>query len=149
MLYRLLVFVLLVFACTAFVHVQAHTRLAPADEYFGRMKMSILGIRNGLRTEALRMGDPGRATAQLGACHWLEDAIEDWGNKYPRDNWLPAMASGLEQLYQRVHTSAGHSRSEHLLAWMQRRYGRAHVERFSSRARIATARRSQRRKQSR
>lgn len=104
----------MVFACTAFVHVEARTRLAPADEYFGRMKMSVLGIRNGLQTEARRMGDPSRAVTELGACHWLEDAIEDWGNKYPQDNWLPSMVAQLEHLYTRVHTAQARAREARL-----------------------------------
>ncbi|HEY9085836.1 MAG TPA: hypothetical protein VIN40_07885 [Candidatus Tyrphobacter sp.] len=118
-LYRLLAGIILVIACTSPLRAQPHAGLAPADEYFGRMKMSILGIRNGLQTEYLRIaGNPRRASSQLAACHWLENAIEDWGSKYPRDTWLPHMALALEGLYDRVRTPSGRARLTHLIAWM-------------------------------
>ncbi len=134
-LYRLLACVVLVLACTGVLCAQPHSGLAPADEYFGRMKMSILGIRNGLRTELSRMSDPRGAASGLRACRWLADAIEDWGNKYPRDNWLPGMVVSLERLYARVHTPTGRAQAAHLLAWIQHNYGSARFERAM---RIAT-----------
>lgn len=119
---RPLVALLLMLACTSIVRAQSHSGLAPADEYFGRMKMSVLGIRNGLRDTSLRVAyDPRHAVAQLAACHWLEDAIVDWGNKYPHDTWLPGMISQLEHIYARIGSTQSHERVAHLLAWETRR----------------------------
>ena len=63
--------------------------LAPADEYFGRMKMSVLGIRNALNTLEQRAsyGDHN-TSAMSGQLAFVDDAMADWRAKYPRDTWL-------------------------------------------------------------
>lgn len=119
---RPLVALVLVLACTSVVRAQPHSGLAPADEYFGRMKMSVLGIRNGLRDTSLRIAyDPRHAATQLAACHWLENAIEDWGNKYPHDTWLPGMVAQLERIYARIHNTQGRIHAARLRSWEMRR----------------------------
>jgi len=134
-LHRLFACALLVLACTSGLRAQPRAGPAPADEYFGRMKMSVLGIRNGLNDTALRIAyDPRHAASRLAACRWLENAIEDWGDKYPRDAWLPGMILALEHLYMRIHTAGARSWSAHLLAWVHRHYRGSHFERI---ARIA------------
>lgn len=113
-----LVALILALACTTIVQAQPHSGLAPADEYFGHMKMSVLGIRNGLHDTSLRIAyDPRDAASQLSACRWLGDAIEDWGDKYPQDSWLPEMVTQLEHLYARIHTLQGRWGAAHLRAW--------------------------------
>lgn len=64
--------------------------LAPADEYFGRMKMSVLGIRNALNTLEQRAAYGDRNTSAMsGQLALVDDAMSDWRAKYPRDTWLP------------------------------------------------------------
>ncbi len=64
--------------------------LAPADEYFGRMKMSVLGIRNALDGLERRAAGGERNVASMsGMLALVDDAISDWRAKYPRDTWLP------------------------------------------------------------
>lgn len=81
---------LLIVACAASSARAAIRDLAPADEYFGRLRMSVLGIHNALvllerRAEAgNRRLVPG-FKAQLGL---IDDAIYDWRRHYPRDTWL-------------------------------------------------------------
>lgn len=61
---------------------------APADEYFGRMKMSFLGINNTFRDAAISSGDH---TTDPGVAHKValaEDALDAWAKKYPRDPQL-------------------------------------------------------------
>ena len=42
--------------------VAARCKVAPADEYFGKLKMSILGIRNMIKDQGLKIDvDPNRA----------------------------------------------------------------------------------------
>ena len=68
--------------------------LAPADEYFGQLKMSVLGIRNELNTLERRAasGDPNVA-AMTGKLAFVDDAMRDWRARYPRDTWLPRFSS--------------------------------------------------------
>lgn len=80
----------------------AFWRMAPADEYFGRHKESVLEIRNRLdafdRRSDEEMLDPGTRHA----LDDLQDAIRDWQHKYPGDPWLPRMLQRLVRDYQRA-----------------------------------------------
>jgi hypothetical protein len=60
--------------------------LAPADEYFGRMKMSVLGIRNALDGLERRAESGDRSVGSM--LTLVDDAISDWRAKYPHDTWL-------------------------------------------------------------
>ena len=64
--------------------------LAPADEYFGRLKMSVLGIRNELATlERRALGGDRNVASMSGKLALVDDAMRDWRAHYPRDTWLP------------------------------------------------------------
>src|SRR5579871_4832776 len=73
-------------AKTASVHGDVHAapapvKVAPADEYFGRMKMSILGITNSIHDTGLREGyDPTNAAKYYTSLSLTEDALEDWSH---------------------------------------------------------------------
>jgi hypothetical protein len=100
-------------------------RVAPADEYFGRLKMSILGIRNQLHDLALRLQfAPDKGEDVLGSAVMVEDAMRDWEHKYPADPWLPKSVYDLTSLYANVHTAHGHSDASRCLRWLLGRYGR-------------------------
>ncbi len=72
---------------------------APADEYFGRTKLSPLGVRNELTRigKYLDAGWGGRMTQDT---VWVYDALNDWQHQYPRDYELP-------RLYKRVYDVLG------------------------------------------
>lgn len=81
-------------------------RIAPADEYFGRLKESILEIRNRL-DDFDRRAD--RDMLQPGVAHELNDlqnCILDWQHKYPRDPWLPRSMHRLMRDYQRAGSAS-------------------------------------------
>lgn len=78
----------------------ALSRMAPADEYFGRMKESILEIRNRL-DDLDRLADD-EVSGRMRELDDLRDAIHDWQHKYPRDPWLPRMIERLQHDYQRA-----------------------------------------------
>src|ERR1700736_5155514 len=64
--------------------------LAPADEYFGQLRMSVLGIRNELNTlERRAAGGDRNVAAMSGKLALVDDAMRDWRARYPRDTWLP------------------------------------------------------------
>ena len=75
-------------------------KVAPADEYFGKLKMSILGIRNTIKDKGLLVDvDSTKAESTLGAIALTEDAMHDWERKYPCDSWLPGTILALEHFY--------------------------------------------------
>jgi hypothetical protein len=92
-------------------------RVAPADEYFGRLKLSILGVRNTLRDLGARAAaDPAHATAVLGPAGLTEDAIRDWEAKYPHDTWIPPALLSLERVYARVDSDDARARAQAVMA---------------------------------
>lgn len=100
-------------------------KVAPADEYFGRLKMSILGVRNQLKDLSAKIAfNPDRGGDQLGAAGMVEDAIHDWEHKYPQDSWLPKSVYDLSQVYSSIHTPEGQTRATRTLHWLVKRYPR-------------------------
>jgi hypothetical protein len=86
--------------------------LAPADEYFGRLGMSVLGVRNKVKDLGLDADlHPEHEKAVLGNALWVEDAMRDWAKKYPFDRWLPRYAYALEQMYERIPGDDAHKRA--------------------------------------
>jgi hypothetical protein len=75
-------------------------RMAPADEYFGRQKESILEIRNRL-DDLDRLADED-VSSRMSELDDLRDAILDWRHKYPHDPWLPRMLQRLDRDFQRA-----------------------------------------------
>jgi hypothetical protein len=63
-------------------------RSAPADEYFGRQKLSYLGINNMLRDAAISSGSHTVDRKIVGNVATADEAIADWIRKYPRDPQL-------------------------------------------------------------
>lgn len=77
--------------------------LAPADEYFGRQHLSPLGIRHKIFSlkDDLHHGRVHPDAIQHDASS-IEDALQDWLGRFPRDPWLPATAWNLATLYEEL-----------------------------------------------
>lgn len=89
-------------------HAAPAPKVAPADEYFGRMKMSILGITNSIRDTGTREGfDPTHASQYFGGLLLTENALLDWAHKYPQDSWIPRRAYDMSHDFWRMHTTDG------------------------------------------
>jgi len=99
-------------------------RVAPADEYFGRLKLSILGIRNTIKDMGLKAdADPQHAAAQvMGPVALTEDAMRDWEHKYPRDTWIPPAILALERLYAKVDSDEARAHARIVMAWLVHDY---------------------------
>jgi hypothetical protein len=99
--------------------------VAPADEYFGRLKMSILGIRNQLHDLDMKLQyTPEKSEDVIGSAAMVEDAIHDWEHKYPADPWLAKDVYELTALYARIDTDHGHRVAAHAMHWLLGRYGK-------------------------
>src|SRR5690242_3195761 len=67
--------------------------VAPADRYFGRMKMSPIGIR--MQIGFLGRNYTWRTMSDEAIVHDAEliaDALDDWRQKFPADSWLAPTA---------------------------------------------------------
>jgi hypothetical protein len=109
-------------------------KVAPADEYFGKLKMSILGIRNTIKDQGLKIdGDPDKAPGTLGAIALTEDAIHDWQRKYPCDGWLPGTLYSLQHFYAKIHTEDGVKHVHATFAWLRRDYPKSRFVQIAKR----------------
>lgn len=89
------------------IHAVAHelrlTRTAPADEYFGNLKFSPIGVRN----EVVRINkylDKGWGFRMQSDALQVESAVVDWQKQYPHDLTLPATLLDAYRLLARVET---------------------------------------------
>ena len=95
-------------------------KVAPADEYFGKLKMSILGIRNTIKDQGLKVDfEPDKAPSTFNAIALTEDAIRDWQHKYPCDSWLPGTVYALEHFWTKIHTEDGVKHVHATYAWLR------------------------------
>lgn len=98
---------------------QPTASLAPADRYFGRLKMSILGVRNSLRDLAARADEhPEDAEHVFDKAVLVEDALHDWQAHFPRDPWIPKYAYALAQLYGKLDLDDARVRRNDTLDWL-------------------------------
>jgi hypothetical protein len=63
---------------------------APADQYFGRYKLSSLSVRNAIYDMTIEGDSPLALPLQTGRIAAVESALPDWADKYPFDPWLPS-----------------------------------------------------------
>ncbi len=93
--------------------------LAPADEYFGRFNLSVLGIANTIRDAGARVDSGADPRSMLsGPLSFVTDAVKDWEQKYPADPWIAKDLLALETVYLRVPTDDGFRLASQTEAWL-------------------------------
>jgi hypothetical protein len=91
------------------------TRTAPADEYFGRLKFSPIGIHN----ELVRINkylDKGWGYRMEPDAMQVDSAVEDWQKQYPHDTTLPGTLLDAYRLLERVKTDKTQEAGERVKA---------------------------------
>jgi hypothetical protein len=103
----------------------ALSRFAPADEYFGQLKLSILGIRNQLHDIGLAYDyNPDNANADFGKTVMVEESLRDWERKYPLDPDIARHIYLLSHLYQKFTLVEAHVKALRTEAWLVSKYPR-------------------------
>lgn len=97
-------------------------KVAPADEYFGKLKLSILGIRNTIRDMGYKVDANPEHKMALNAVALTEDAMHDWEAKYPKDSWIPPAILSLERLYAKVDSDEARAHAKFAMVWLVRDY---------------------------
>jgi hypothetical protein len=93
--------------------------MAPADEYFGYLKLSILGINNRIRDLGLYYDvNHDIASATLNGAQGAEQAIRDWEGKYRHDPLLPRSVYYLQRLYTKVLSADSRQRAKRTAIWL-------------------------------
>lgn len=101
----------------------AYHLVAPADEYFGRQRLSILGMRNMLHDLQRDAQNGSKDDASVvNSARAVEDALHDWQARYPLDPWLPRYIYQLDGLYHRVDSDEAHERAERVHSWLVSAY---------------------------
>jgi hypothetical protein len=77
---------------------------APGDEYFGRMKMSYLGINNTFHDQAIRAGEYTTDPHLISAVAWADEALNAWAKKYPNDPQLARSYFLAFMMYRKIYT---------------------------------------------
>ena len=93
---------------------------APADRYFGKLKMS--GLR--IRYETMQVERRYWAHELLPdqALHLLlltEDAYREWASAYPEDSWLASTGYRMAQVYEELPGTAARDRAVALLGYVK------------------------------
>lgn len=96
-------------------HARLMTTLAPADEYFGPMGMSILGIRNELNRVNYLIGY-GYGRQESGMAVQVAVAIDDLHKVYPRDRDLPQLLFDVYSTLGKINTSDAKAARDHVRA---------------------------------
>lgn len=93
--------------------------LAPADEYFGHYKLSVLGIANAIRDAGTRIDGGGDPHALIGGpLSYVADALHDWEQQYPSDPWIAKDLLALEAVYLHVSSDEGFRLASQTEAWL-------------------------------
>jgi len=84
---------------------------APADEYFGKMKLSYLGINNSLKDATIMAGDHTDFGGVIQKVQFAENAFLDWQSKYPKDPQLPRSMFLMARAYAKIWTADGQQKA--------------------------------------
>ncbi|HMD02302.1 MAG TPA: hypothetical protein VKG44_04985, partial [Candidatus Baltobacteraceae bacterium] len=96
-------------------------QIAPADEYFGEIRISPVGIKD----ETLRISkylDAGWGEQMAPDALRLAAAVEDWQRQYPHDRTLPKYLSSVYKLLVRVAAPATLAQAEAVKALLVVQY---------------------------
>jgi hypothetical protein len=85
---------------------------APGDEYFGRLKMSYLGIDNTAHDVAIEAGAYSTDPALVTRLSFAADALHAWAQRYPGDPQLPRSYFLMIRALRKVYV-----RQDQQLAW--------------------------------
>ena len=102
-------------------------KLAPADEYFGPLRMSGLAIR--MRIDVLGRRYHARSESDDDLLHDagdVETALHLWSGRYPHDTWLAPTAFHLAQLYAVIQTPVARVRAGAAFRFVDASFGATH-----------------------
>jgi hypothetical protein len=96
---------------------------APGDEYFGRMKMSYLGIDNTYKDGAVSAGAYTTDSRLISKLDFATEALRRWAAKYPDDPQLPRSYFLGVQVLRKVYTQPEQETAWEFMQVLVTRYG--------------------------
>lgn len=98
-------------------------RSAPGDEYFGKMKMSYLGINNTFHDESIRAGDYTTDSNIINKVSLADDALTSWAAKYPGDPELARSYFLAIGMYKKIYTQTYQDKAWNYMHVIVARFG--------------------------
>jgi hypothetical protein len=88
----------------AHMECEQYNSSAPGDEYFGRMKMSYLGIDNTYKDGSISAGAYSTDPRLIAKLDFATEALKRWAAKYPNDPQLPRSYFLGVQTLRKIYT---------------------------------------------
>ena len=95
---------------------------APADEYFGKMKMSFLGINNTFRDETIMAGPYTIDNGIITKVTFADDAMRSWMAKYPNDPQLARTFYLGIIMFKKIYTQEYQDKAWDYMSLIQRKF---------------------------
>ena len=95
---------------------------APGDEYFGRLKISYLGIDNTFKDGAISAGAYTTDPNLIKKLMFADEALQRWASKYPNDPQLPRTYFLGVQVLRKVYTEPGQDLAWHYMQVLVTKY---------------------------
>jgi hypothetical protein len=90
---------------------ESYHRSAPGDEYFGRMKISYLGIDNTAHDVAIEAGAYTTDPRLISKIEFADDALRAWEHRYPGDPQLARSYFLMVQALRKIYTPDAQQRA--------------------------------------
>jgi hypothetical protein len=99
---------------------------APGDEYFGRMKMSYLGIDNTYKDGAVSAGAYTTDSRLISKLDFATEALQRWAAKYPNDPQLARSYFLGIQVLRKVYTQSEQQTAWEFMQLLVTKYGNSY-----------------------
>lgn len=107
-----------------------YSHSAPGDEYFGRMKMSFLGINNTFHDETIRAGDYTTDSGIINKVAFADEALEAWSHQYPGDPQLARSYYLAIIVYKKIYTQDAQQKAWTYMHLLTSRFGSTYFGRL-------------------
>ena len=97
-------------------------RSAPGDQYFGRLKMSYLGINNTFRDDAIRAGAYTTNSGLISSVNFADEALRDWAHRYPGDPQLARSYFLAVQAMSKLYVQPEQERAYHYMLVLVKKF---------------------------
>lgn len=95
---------------------------APGDEYFGRMKLSYLGINNTFHDDSIRAGAYTTDSRMISSVNFADEALHAWERKYPHDPQLARSYYLAFLMYEKIWTKPGQDKAWQYMHAIEQRW---------------------------
>jgi len=101
---------------------EEYTHSAPGDQYFGRMKLSYLGINNTFHDAAIQAGAYTTDSGIVNKIKFADEALNQWASRFPNDPQLPRSYFMAVQVYEKIYTQPAQEKAWKYMQILVNRY---------------------------